>query len=153
MSSPQCAQSRRGGGASGGLAAVYVTFTHKPAVADTPTNHSPRVALGPYREGEDFRRVQPGDREPCGAKRRGEDENHAGRGDTIARGRGDVARVASVEAKAREASAEEHGDTLDDGTPVEGVSSSDPVEGEDADERGELKSGGGQAGLVGLPTM
>lgn len=108
---------------------------HAPAVADGPADDAPGVALGADLQREDLGRVQPGDGQP-GRAEDGRVEEHEEGGRAADLG----ARVVGggVEGGAREAAGGEHADSLADGAPVEGPAAADAVEGEDADEGGEL---------------
>lgn len=107
-----------------------------PAVADGPADDTPGVALGADLQREDLGRVQPGDGEPGGTKDGcvEEDEEGGGAADLGAVG------VVGVDGCAGQAAGGEHADALADGAPVESPAAADPVEGEDADEGGELRS-------------
>ena len=117
---------------------VCSASTHQPAISDAPSNDAPSIAFGSDRQREDLGRVQPRHRQPCCAERESEEEDHARRRDTIASRCRRVPSSVCVEAEPREAAAEEHRDSLDNRAPVQRVASADPVECENADERGEM---------------
>ena len=112
------------GKASGGL-------MYRPAVADGPSDHTPRVASGPDFQWENLggiqpRHGQPGCAEDCGVQ---EDEKDGPATDTGG------ARVIGfgVDCGAGESTGAEHTDTLADGTPIESPATADPIQREDAD--------------------
>ena len=49
---------------------------YEPAIPNTPSNNSPRVAFGSYLEWENLGGVKPGDCEPGGTEYECEDEDH-----------------------------------------------------------------------------
>jgi hypothetical protein len=55
---------------------IYRSEKHRPAVANAPANHAPGITFCSNSQREDLSRVEPGDRQPRGAKHRREDEDH-----------------------------------------------------------------------------
>ncbi|KFY53226.1 hypothetical protein V497_08388 [Pseudogymnoascus sp. VKM F-4516 (FW-969)] len=110
----------------------------EPSIPNRPPHNTKRIPLRANSKREDLSRVQPGDSEPRSAEDGGEDENHRRASCAEGGGAGGFTSGGGLETDGAEAAAEEHGDALGDGTPVEGFAAADAVECEDADEGGEL---------------
>ena len=102
---------------------------HSPAIADRPADHAPCVALGADLQREDLSWVKPGDSKPRSTKShtKNESERSSSRAEL-------PCFVGIVEGGSREAAREEHGDTHDEGTEVEGGAASEAVKSEDCEE-------------------
>lgn len=106
----------------------------QPSVTDRPSNDTECVTLCADGEWEDLSWVQPWDGEPGSAEYRGEDEDHRGAGSTESRCSAGVSVGGGLESDGGETASEEHGNTLGDGSPVEGLAATDAIQSEDADE-------------------
>lgn len=107
--------------------------TYEPSVTNRPSNNTECVTLCADSEWEDLGWVEPWDGQPGCAEDGGEDEDHRGTGSTECRGSTSVAVGGGLESDGGEAATEEHGNTLGDRTPVEGLAATDAIQGEDAD--------------------
>lgn len=87
-------------------------MTYRPAVADRPTNHAPRVASGSDFQGENLRRVKPRYGQPRRSEN-GSEEEHEEDGGASYAGSG-LAAVLGVDRGASETTGAEHADTLAD---------------------------------------
>lgn len=110
--------------------------TYEPPIPDTPTDDTPRITLGSNSQGEDLGWIQPWDRQPRRTERKRKDEDHAGCRDTVTTCGGDVTGGVGIETQSSESAAQEHADTLHDGSPIERPTTSDSIERKHTDERG-----------------
>lgn len=110
--------------------------TYRPSVPNTPSDNAPGVAFGADLQREDLGRIEPGHGQPGGTEAGGEDEGEGRTCGAVGRSLGLVVLVLLREG--REAAGQEHGDAHDDVAPVQSHSATEPVEGEDGDEGGEL---------------
>ena len=110
----------------------------QPSVANGPAHNTPGVTLGTDFQGEDLSWVQPGDCKPGSAEDKCEEVDHRDGGITVAGSFLNFSTVTGVETEAGESTGKEHSDTLANGSPVEGVTTANSVEGEDTDQGGKL---------------
>lgn len=108
----------------------------EPAVANGPANNTPGVALGADLERENLGGVEPWYCEPGRTEGCCEEEDHSHGARRISASHGRAYFV--LETEGGETTSEEHGDTLDDGAPVEGPATTNSVESEDTNECGKL---------------
>ena len=106
----------------------------EPSVTDGPSDDTPGVTLGTDLEREDLGGVEPGDGKPGGAKGGGEKEDHSHGTGAVGFGRSGTERL--VLTRAGKTASEEHGNTLDNGAPVESPATTDAIKSEHADECG-----------------
>lgn len=109
--------------------------THTPPIANGPADHAPGIAFSTNLEGENLSRVQPWYREPSSSEdgRVKEDEECGGTADLRA-----AAAVACIHGSSGKTAGGEHAYALTGGAPVESPAATDPVQGEDTNERGKL---------------
>lgn len=110
----------------------------EPSVSDRPPDHTPGITLGTDFQGEDLSRVQPWDSEPGGAEGGGEQEDHSNRTGAVGLGLGGAERMGLT--GSGETSSESHGYSLNDRAPVQSPAATDAVQGEDANEGGQLST-------------
>ena len=109
----------------------------QPAIADGPANDTPCVTLSSDLQRENLSWVEPWNGKPGGAKGGGEEENH--RNSTRCITSSERRSSWMLETSGGETTGEEHGDTLNDGTPVQGPAPTNSVESEDTNEGSKLQ--------------
>ena len=109
----------------------------QPAVADRPANDTPCVTLGSDLQRENLSWIKPWNGEPRGAEGGGEEEDH--RNSTRAVASSERRSSWMLETSSGKTTGEEHGDALNDGTPVQGPAPTNSVESEDTNEGSKLQ--------------
>ena len=109
----------------------------EPAITNRPTNDTPGVTLSTDFQWENLSWVEPWNSEPGGTERGCKEEDHSNSTGAVTSSQSRAGRM--LKPKSRKTASEEHRDTLNDRTPVQGPAATNPIEGENTDEGSHLE--------------